>query len=61
MESKAEHLIKSPLTDYLQPLSHPRNGASSDLLILLTACLSASCGLAAQDFLLPFTPILSTS
>ena len=30
-------------------------------LILLTACLPCSCGLAAQDLSLPLTPILSTS
>ncbi|MPD04452.1 hypothetical protein E2C01_100143 [Portunus trituberculatus] len=30
------------------------------LLILLTACLSSSCGLAAEDFLL-LNPILSNS
>ena len=31
------------------------------LLILLTACLPSSCGLAAQGFLLPLIPILSNS
>ena len=31
------------------------------LLILLTACLPFSCGLAAQGFLLPLIPILSNS
>ena len=72
VESKAFRLINSsPLTDCLQPLSHRRNVASlalftaifmvTALLILLTACLPCSRGLAAQDLPLPLTPILSTS
>ena len=68
VKSKAFRLINSsPLTNYLQPLSHRRNVASLALFYRyfhansLTACLPCSRGLAAQDLLLPLTPILSTS
>ena len=68
VESKDFHLINSsPITDCLQP--YLRNVASlaifyhyfhANYSILLTAFLP-SCGLTAQGFLLPLTPILSNS
>ncbi len=71
VESNTFHLINSsPLTDHLQSLNHLCSVAfllSSTVIFvvtavlnLLTACLPASCGLTAQDFLLTLIPVLST-
>ena len=70
METKAFYLIKSPaLTDCLDSLSHRRNVASLTIFYRyfhaersseLANCIHyASCGLAAQVFLLILIPILS--